>query len=90
MLAKLDYPAAIDPMNNKLVTQAARTAQTGSDRAFKVVADMIKTFTTLAGVISQAEYLKRSLTKDNADLFVIGLIANFVKSAQWLFLGGKL
>lgn len=89
VMAKLDYPAATDPMNNKMMSEASRTVQAGSDRAFTVVADVIKVFTSLAGVITQTEYLRRSLTKDNVDLFVIGLIANFVKSAQWLFLGGK-
>ena len=89
VMAQLDYPAATDPKNDKLISEAARTVKTGSDRAFNVVADMIKVFTTLAGVITQTEYLRRSLTKENADLFVIGLVANFVKSAQWLFLGGK-
>lgn len=90
VMSQLDYPAATDPMNNKLMQDASRTVQAGSDRAFNVVADIIKVFTRLAGVITQTEYLRRSLTRDNADLFVIGLVANFVKSAEWLFLGGKL
>lgn len=88
VLAKLDYPAATDPMNNKLIHEAAENARAGSDKAFTVVADIIKAVSTFAGVVTQAEYLRRSLNRDNADLFVIGLIANFVKSAQWLFYGG--
>lgn len=89
VMAGLDYPAATDPMNNKLIQDAARTVQAGSDKAFNVVADVIKVFTSLSGVMTQAEYLRRNLTRDNIDMFAIGLVANFVKSAEWLFLGGE-
>lgn len=90
VMSNLDYPAATDPLNNKLIQDASRTVQAGSDRAFSVVSDIIKLFTTFTGVFSQAEYLRRCLTRDNIDIFVIGLVANFVKSAEWLFLGGEL
>lgn len=89
VMANLDYPAATDPINNKLIQEASRSVQSGTDRAFTVVSDVIKVFTSFAGVITQAEFLRRSLTRDNVDMFAIGLVANFVKSAAWLLQGGK-
>lgn len=90
VMSKLDYPSATDSKNNKLIQETARKSRAGSDRAFKVIYDIIKVFSTFTGVVTQIEYLRRSsLNRNNIDLFFIGLIANFVKSAQWLFLGGK-
>lgn len=89
VMAKLDYPAATDSMNSKLIQEAARNAKGGSDKAFNVISDIIKTISTFIGVITQIEYLRRSINRNNFDLFLIGLIGNFVSTANWLFLGGK-
>jgi hypothetical protein len=86
----LDWPAASDPLNNKIISNASRDIeQAGSDKAFKVIADIFKVVSTFAGVITQTWYLKRNVTRHNVDLFIIGLVANFVDSADWLFQGGK-
>lgn len=87
-VSRLDWLAATDPENTKLLLEASLTVQAGSDQAFKVVGDIVKVFTSLMGACTQAWLLKRTVTRHNVDLIVISFIASFVHTAEWLFRGG--
>ena len=61
----------------------------GSEQGLKIVADIVKLFTSAVGVISQATLLRKTVTRNNFDLCLISFAANFVRSADWLFRGGR-
>jgi hypothetical protein len=62
---------------------------TDSDVAFKVVGDIVKTFTSAISAVTQAYLLRQSIHRRNLDLFLLSFAANFIKSAEWLFRGGR-
>ena len=61
----------------------------GSEQGLTIVADIVKLFTSAVGVISQATLLRKTVTRNNYDLICISFAANFVRSADWLFRGGR-
>jgi ABC-type multidrug transport system fused ATPase/permease subunit len=62
---------------------------TGSEQGLTIVADIVKLFTSAVGVISQATLLRKTVTRNNFDLISICFAANFIRSADWLFRGGR-
>ena len=61
----------------------------GSDQAFKIIADLAVVSTSTVGIASQIYLLKSTATRGNVDLLLISFAANLIRSAEWLFRGGE-
>ena len=62
---------------------------TGSEQAFTIIGDVAKVFTSALGVATQAVLLRNTINRGNLDLIGISFAANLIRSASWLFRGGK-
>lgn len=89
-IARLDLTAATNPETQRLLSEASRTIHVGSDTAFTIVGDVTKVFTSAVGVITQLILLRHTINRSNVDLIGIGFAANLIRSASWLFRGGKI
>lgn len=86
----LDYQAVTSSETNRIFMTAARTINSSNDQAFTIISDVVKCFTSALEMVTQGLMLRQTLTRRNVDLIGISVVANFVRSAEWLFRGGEL